>query len=378
MKLLCYRLFPGDKIIKMERFERQIILPELGLEGQQKLQTAKVLVAGAGGLGCPAILYLAAAGVGTIGIADGDRVEASNLNRQVLFGFNNIGSSKALAAAKFISERYPDIQVNVHDQFLTVENIPEILPHYDVVIDGTDNFATRYMLNDASVLFGKPLVYGAIYRFEGQIVLFNAGKGSANYRDLFPQIPDSGEITNCSESGVLGVLPGIIGTLQATEAIKWITGIGEPLINKVLFCNLKNPSFYEIDLFPNEDAQKNRPATLEVFQKTDYSVDCQTVADIGWKEALESSNQKSSVFVDIREPDEIPRWSNSRCLEIPYGELEEKAELFSKETSVFLFCQHGIRSRPAAIELRKKLRRNGIYSVTGGVEHPDSPVKHLI
>ncbi|MCW0482311.1 HesA/MoeB/ThiF family protein [Gaoshiqia sediminis] len=362
----------------MERFERQIILPELGREGQQKLKMAKVLVAGAGGLGCPAILYLAAAGVGTIGIADGDQVEASNLNRQVLFGFNNIGSSKAAAAAKFISERYPDTQVNVYDRFLTVENIPKILPFYDIVIDGTDSFATRYMLNDASVLFGKPLVYGAIYRYEGQIALFNTGKGSANYRDLFPKIPDSGEIANCSEAGVLGVLPGIFGTLQATEAIKWITGIGELLINKVLFCNLKNHSFYEIDLVPSNEAQKNRPATLEVFLKTDYSVNCQTVSDIGWNEALESSNPKSSVFIDIREPDEIPRWSNSQCLEIPYGELEEKAELFSEETSIFLFCQHGIRSRPAAVELRKTLKRNNIYSVTGGVEHPDSPVKQLI
>lgn len=359
----------------MERFERQIILPELGREGQQKLQTAKVLVAGAGGLGCPAILYLAAAGVGTIGIADGDRVEPSNLNRQVLFGFNNIGSSKASAAAKFISERYPDTQVNVYDQFLTVENIPEILTLYDIVIDGTDNFATRYMLNDASVLYGKPLVYGAIYRFEGQIAFFIAGKGNANYRDLYPQIPDSGEIANCSEAGVLGVLPGIIGTLQATEVIKWITGIGELLINKVLFCNLKNHSFYEIDLDSNEDAQKDRPTTLEAFQKTNYSLDCQTVADIEWKEALESSNPKTSVFVDIREPDEMPRWSNSQCFEIPYGELEEKAELFSEETSIFLLCQHGIRSRLAAMELRKKLRRNSIYSVAGGVKHPDSPVK---
>ena len=316
--------------------------------------------------------------MGTIGIADGDCVTTTNLNRQILFGHNDVGSPKASVAARFIADRFPDIQIEAYQEYLTVENIPVILPKYDLVIDGSDNFSTRYMLNDASVLFGKPLVYGAIYRFEGQIALFNAGKESANYRDLYPQIPTPGEITNCSEAGVLGVLPGIIGTLQATEAIKWIAEIGESLINKVLFCNLKDHSFYEIDLVPNEDAQKNRPKTLEVFLKTDYSVDCLTVADIGWKEALVSSNPKSSVFIDIREPDEMPRWSNSQCLEIPYGELEEKAELFSEETSVFLFCQHGIRSRPAAVELRKILRRNSIYSVTGGVEHPDSPVKQLI
>ncbi|MFV0375967.1 MAG: ThiF family adenylyltransferase [Mangrovibacterium sp.] len=362
----------------MERFERQIRLPELGHAGQQKLQTAKVLVAGAGGLGCPAILYLAAAGVGTIGIADGDRVEISNLNRQVLFGFNHIGSPKASAAARFISERYPDIKVNVYDQFLTPGNISEILPQYDILIDSTDNFAARYMLNDAAVLYGKPLVYGAIYRFEGQVALFNAGKGTANYRDLYPQIPASGEIANCSEAGVLGVLPGIVGTLQATETIKWTTGIGESLINKVLVCNLKNYSFYEIDLISDEEAQKKRPVTLDAFQKASYSIDCLVVADVGWKEALERSNPKSSVFVDIREPDEMPRWSNSQCLEIPYGELNEKSELFSEGTSIFLFCQHGIRSKLAAIQLREKLGRNSIYSVSGGVEHPDSPVKQLI
>lgn len=362
----------------MERFERQIILPELGKRGQQELQSAKILVVGAGGLGCPAILYLAAAGVGTIGVADGDCVTTSNLNRQILFGHNDVGSSKAHVAARFIAERFPDIHVETYNQFLTVENIPDILPHYDIIIDGTDNFATRYMLNDASVLFGKPLVYGAIYRFEGQVALFNAGNGNANYRDLYPEIPASGEIANCSEAGVLGVLPGIIGTLQATEAIKWIAGIGRPLINKVLFCNLKDYSFYEIDLVPNKEAQKNRPATLEAFQKTSYSVDCLTDADIGWKEALESSNQKSSVFVDIREPYEMPRWSKSQCLEIPSGQLTEKTELFSDAAPVFLFCQHGIRSRPAAMELRRILKRNNIYSVTGGVEHPDSPVKQLI
>lgn len=364
--------------MEMKRFERQIILPELGREGQQKLRTAKVLIAGAGGLGCPAILYLAAAGVGTIGIADGDRVEASNLNRQVLFGFNDIGSPKASAAVRFIANQYPDIQVNAHDFFLTVENIPEILPHYDVVIDGTDNFATRYMLNDASVLLGKPLIYGAIYRFEGQVALFNAGEGSANYRDLFPQIPASGEIINCSEAGVLGVLPGIIGTLQATEAIKWITGIGKPLVNKVLFCNLRDSSFYEVDLVPDENAQKNRPTTLEAFRHTDYSVECLTDVDVGWRESLERSTQKSCVFVDIREPYELPRWSKFQCLEIPMGQLKGKSDLFSGAASVFLFCQHGIRSRPAAMELRKFLKRNNIFSVTGGVEHPDSPVKQLI
>lgn len=370
-----YLLFQEDKNLDMERFERQIILPELEKKGQQKLQSAKILVVGAGGLGCPAILYLAAAGVGTIGIADGDCVTTSNLNRQILFGQNDVGSPKADVAARFIAERFPDIQIEAYQEYLTVENIPVILPKYDLVIDGSDNFSTRYMVNDAAVLFRKPLVYGAIYKFEGQVALFNTGRESANLRDLYPVMPVGGEIPGCAEAGVLGVLPGIIGTMQAAEAIKWITGIGKPLLNRVLYYNLAEQSVYEIELTTDCMAQEHRPATIEAFLQTDYSADCNSEIDISWDEALKSAGQKTSVFVDIREADEMPRWKSSGCTEIPSGQLAEKAELFSDALSVFLFCQHGIRSRPAALVLRKKLKRNSIYSVTGGLEHPDSPVK---
>ncbi|HET7361891.1 MAG TPA: HesA/MoeB/ThiF family protein, partial [Salinimicrobium sp.] len=203
----------------MSRFERQKILPEFGSEGQQKLSTAKVLVIGAGGLGCPALLYLAAAGVGTIGIADGDSISESNLNRQTLFGHNDIGKAKAETAAGILQEKYPDINFQVIPHFLTSENALEVLENYDLVLDGSDNFGTRYMINDACVLLGIPLIMGAIYQYEGQLSVFNYGENPVSYRDIYPVPPKANEIPNCSETGVLGVLPGIIGNLQAAETI---------------------------------------------------------------------------------------------------------------------------------------------------------------
>lgn len=359
----------------MERFNRQIKLPELGQNGQQKLQSAKVLVAGAGGLGCPAILYLAAAGVGTIGIADGDCISVSNLNRQILFGHRDIGFNKASVAAQFIAERYPDIRVESYDEYLSLDNLPYILPRYDLIIDGSDNFSTRYLLNDAAVVFGKPLVYGAVYKFEGQVAVFNAKNGSATYRDLFPFIPAPGEIPDCSDGGVLGVLPGIIGTMQAAEAIKWITGIGKPLINRVLFFNLKENSLYEIELTPHPDSQKQQASSLDELLQTDYSVTCPSEIEISWKTAIEKAKREDAVFVDIRYPYELPRWKNERCREIPMTELHEKADSIASSNTVFLFCQHGIRSRVAAIELRQRWVKQTVFSIEGGVEHHDSPVK---
>ena len=230
----------------MSRFERQTILPDFGPEGQQKLLEAKVLVLGAGGLGCPALLHLCAAGVGTIGIVDGDALSESNLNRQTLFGHSHIGLPKAQTAAQLLREKYPDISYQVIPHFLSNTNTLDLLSGYDLVLDGTDNFPTRYMINDACSLMNIPLIMGAIYKYEGQVSVFNYGDNPVNYRDLYPEPPQSHEIPNCSETGVLGVLPGLIGTLQATEAIKLITGIGSVLSNKMLFYNLKTSGFYEV------------------------------------------------------------------------------------------------------------------------------------
>ena len=217
----------------MDRFERQVILPGFGPEGQAKLKHASVLVIGAGGLGCPALLYLAAAGVGRICVVDGDVVALSNLNRQVLFGQQDLGKNKAEAAVRYFQEKYNDIQWKAIPEFISVENAQELIIHYDVVVDGSDNFPTRYLVNDACVLLKKPLVFGAIYQYEGQVSVFNQGPGSCNYRDMYPQPPAANEIPNCAETGVLGVVPGIIGSLMALEVIKVLTGLGKPLLSLI-------------------------------------------------------------------------------------------------------------------------------------------------
>jgi adenylyltransferase/sulfurtransferase len=223
--------------MNFERYQRQMLLPELGFAGQQRLLAARVLVIGAGGLGCPVLQYLAAAGVGTIGIIDDDTVSMSNLHRQILYTVADIGRPKAIVAAERLQQMNPDIIIQPFLDRLDIEKALELFPLYDLVVDGSDNFPTRYVVNDICAIVNKPLVYGAISQFEGQVAVFNCpGKTgrSVNYRDLFPHPPAPGEVRSCAEAGVIGVLPGIIGTLQANEVIKLITGIGSPLINQVL------------------------------------------------------------------------------------------------------------------------------------------------
>ena len=258
-----------------KRFERQLILPEIGLIGQQKLAAARVLVVGAGGLGCPALLYLAAAGVGTIGIVDFDVVALANLNRQVLFGVADVNKSKAKTAAKTLSAAYPDLTITAYAEKIRPENADALLAKYDVVLDASDNFATRYLLNDACALLQKPLVYGAVYRYEGQVAVFHASAGqAANYRDLFPEIPAPTQIPTCSEAGVLGVVPGIIGTMQAGEAIKLLAGIGKPLTQHVLTYNFLEQSFFSVRIPPNHTARKAMPNSIEALKILDYEWLC--------------------------------------------------------------------------------------------------------
>jgi len=227
-----------DKEKLYERYQRQIILPDFGQEGQQKLLKAKILVIGAGGLGCPVLQYLAAAGVGTIGIVDDDVVAINNLHRQVLYSADDLGLSKAKRAAQILDQLNPGIRIIPYSERLTAQNALILFDEFDTIIDCTDNFSTRYMINDACVLMNKPLVYGAISRFEGQVAVFNFMRNGSdeavNYRDLFPNPPREDEVLNCAEAGVLGPLAGIIGTMMANETIKLITGIGEPLANQLL------------------------------------------------------------------------------------------------------------------------------------------------
>lgn len=360
----------------MSRFERQHILPGFGREGQEKLSRAKVLVVGAGGLGCPALLHLSAAGMGTIGIADGDSISESNLNRQTLFGQNDIGKLKTETAADILKQKYPDIQFDIISDYLTPVNALEIIESYDLVLDGSDNFETRYMVNDACVLLKKPLIMGAIYQYEGQFAVFNYGKNPINYRDIYPVPPEAHEIPNCSETGVLGVLPGIIGTLQAAEAIKLLSGLGTVLTNKILFYNLKTCSFYEIEVNPNPTSGKNIPKDEEAFRKTDYNVTCGLAENISWQKALDwFRNLESSRLIDIREPNEEPVFNKSGIVQIPMAELAENSQQLESVEHIFLFCKSGQRSMKLAEQLKKTFPEKKIFSIEGGILHPSSPLK---
>ncbi len=359
----------------MNRFARQTILPGFGKEGQEKLASARILVVGAGGLGCPVLLHLAAAGIGTIGIADGDSINESNLNRQTLFGQQHIGMPKAETAAAILKEKYPDITFRVFPEFLNPQNALEVIGDYDLVLDGSDNFGTRYLVNDACVLLEKPLVMGAIYQYEGQVMVFNFGKDPVNYRDLYPDHPQGQQVPNCSETGVLGVLPGIIGTLQATEAIKVLTGIGKVLAGKMLFYNMKDAAFYEIAVQHNPLSRKKIPVSIEAFRSKNYDINCGTPEEISWEKAMDwTRNMDSSLLVDIREPQEEPLIEKEGIIKIPMGNLREEPERLSHYENVLLFCRSGERSGILATELKQRFPEKKIFSVKGGILHPSSPL----
>lgn len=360
----------------MDRFERQDILPGFGKVAQHKLGQAKVLVIGAGGLGCPALLYLAAAGVGTIGIADGDTVTLSNLNRQVLFGEGDLGLNKAETAAHFLKAKYHDIKINCIPEFITTQNISAIFSNYDLIIDGSDNFPTRYLVNDACVLLGKPFVFGAVYQNEGQVAILNGtGSESINYRDIFPDPPTAYEIPNCNETGVLGVLPGIIGTLQAAEAIKFITGYGDTLVDSMLFYNLLNHQSHTMELSKNPDSKMGIPSSMEALKATDYAVVCGDGDSIDWEEAFDLLKKfPGGTLIDVREVDESPKLNGHPYQSVPLDLIEEKHQEWLNSELILLFCQSGIRSLKAVKMLAKHFPGKKIHSISGGIEAPDSPI----
>jgi len=357
-----------------ERYSRQIALKEFGEAGQQKLLQAKVLVAGAGGLGCAALQYLAAAGIGNIGIIDDDTVSLSNLHRQPLYTIKDIGLPKASTAAEKLRQLNPDVRITVYNERLTVANALEIIQEYDIILDGSDNFATRYMINDACVLLNKPLVWGAVSRFEGQVAVFNVGlekKGvPVNYRDLFPQPPADGEVANCAETGVLGILPGIIGTMQAGETIKLVTGIGKPLVNSLLTYNALNNQFFELELVANNDTRNLVPANAAAFRATDYNWLCgitENVFEIDNKQFNELRTKDNVLIIDVREPGELPVADGFKNISIPLGSIEETFE-DSVHDTIILFCQSGKRSLQAAKLLAGKWGNSKkIFSLAGGI-----------
>ncbi len=358
-----------------ERYQRQIILAEFGEEGQQKLAQAKVLVIGAGGLGCPVLQYLAAAGTGILGVVDDDVVALNNLHRQVLYSVTDIGSSKAETATRALGQLNPEIKIIPYHTRLTTENALDLIDEYDIIIDGTDNFSTRYMINDACVLLDKPLVYGAISQFEGQVTVFNYSSQQnperINYRDIFPHPPNEDEVLNCAEAGVLGVLPGIIGTMMANETIKMITGIGELLAGQLFTYNALNNQVYILSLSATEETRLLIPKNKEEFLKTDYVWLCSSShpeLEID-TDALKTilANKKKADIIDVREPGEIPVVTEFKTIKIPMGQLNKQTDLIQSDT-VILFCQSGKRSLQAARILSGIFgNTKKIYSLKGGI-----------
>lgn len=362
----------------MSRYSRQHILPGFGKAAQEKLRQAKILVVGAGGLGCPALLHLAAAGVGHIAIADGDVVSESNLNRQTLFGHKDLGKPKAETAARHLRDKYPDLHFELFPEFLTNQNALDIIEEFDLVLDGSDNFGTRYMVNDACVLLGKPLVMGAIYQYEGQVSVFNFGEGAVQYRDLYPDPPGQGEIPNCSETGVIGVVPGIIGTLQAGEAIKVLTGVGKPLSGRLLLYDFRSAEFQEMALAKNPAAGNALPTSREEFENRDYSISCGLAESISWDKALDWLEKlESTALIDIRETGEKSEIKSLEAQWLPMSELRKNTDPVKPVENLLLFCQSGERSLLLAQELKRQFPEKKIFSVEGGILHPSSPLnKH--
>jgi molybdopterin/thiamine biosynthesis adenylyltransferase/rhodanese-related sulfurtransferase len=341
---------------ELKRYSRQMILPEIGLEGQQKLKKAKILVVGAGGLGCPVLQYIVAAGVGTIGIIDNDVVDFSNLHRQILYNVDDIGQPKATVVKQKLQLLNPHIAITAYAERLTKNNIETIFEPYDLIIDGSDNFATRYLVNDYCVSLNKTLVFGSILKFEGQVSVFNHLNGP-NYRDVFPE-PPADELNNCSEIGVLGVLPGIIGTYMANEAIKVIIGMGQILSGRLMMIDaLSN----QVNLF--NIAKTNQPAP-KALQPQIVSIDDSEITQELLNEWLQTEQDKIQL-VDIRDKAEH-RDFNIGGINIPFYQLQSRLAEIPGNKKLILYCQAGLRSK-TAVKLLKSLYKGEVFSLKGGV-----------
>jgi molybdopterin/thiamine biosynthesis adenylyltransferase/rhodanese-related sulfurtransferase len=357
------------------RYSRHLILPDVGVEGQRKLKAAKVLLIGAGGLGSPLALYLSAAGVGTIGIVDFDVVDVTNLQRQVLHGTDDVGTPKLTSAKKRIAQVNPHVQVNAYEVPLTSENALEIIKDYDIVIDGTDNFPTRYLVNDACVLLGKPNVYGSIYRFEGQASVF-ATKDGPCYRCLYPEPPPPGLVPSCAEGGVLGVLPGLVGTIQATEGIKLILGIGESLSGRLLLIDALGAHFRTVKL--RKDPNCPACGTRTLTKLIDYEQFCGSphvggdpkvsfnVPEITPIEAAAKLKKNEIEIVDVREPHELQIAKYPKVTAIPLGELGDHLATLPRDKDLVLACRTGVRSAKAVQQLQAA-GFTRVWNLVGGI-----------
>ncbi|WP_299551234.1 molybdopterin-synthase adenylyltransferase MoeB [Seonamhaeicola sp.] len=343
------------------RYNRHIILSEIGPEGQDKLSKARVLVVGAGGLGCPVLQYLTAAGIGTIGIIDFDTVELSNLQRQVLFGDSSLGANKATAAKKRLEDLNGDIKINAYPEALTYQNALELFNQYDIIVDGSDNFETRYLVNDACIITNKPLVFGAIYKFEGQVSVFNYQNGPS-YRCLFPNPPQKDAVPNCSEIGVLGVLPGIIGSMQANEVIKLILGIGTVLSGKLLCYNSLTNQTSTLKINRNDTVINEVLNTQANFKGRVLNINCETDELVSIQKII---NKEHIQIIDVREIHEQPKVDELPVASMPLSSLQNNLALLNNNKEKYFFCQSGVRSKKA-VDFLKEEGITNCYSIQEG------------
>lgn len=375
---------------EIRRYSRHLLMPEVGLQGQRKLKAASVLVVGTGGLGSPVSLYLAAAGVGRIGLVDYDVVDFTNLQRQIVHGTSSLGREKVVSARDRLLDLNPSIQVDVYNEPFTADSALRIAAPYDLIIDGTDNFPTRYLINDVCVLSGKPNVYGSIFRFEGQLSVFWATHGPC-YRCLFPEPPPPGLVPSCAEGGVFGVLPGTIGTLQATEALKLILGIGDPLIGKLLLYDALATSFETVQLKKHPRCRICSESP-EITELIDYEAFCGAPgherAEARLPEAWEIEPQELAGrlqrneplrLIDVREPHELEISRIDRAELIPLGELASRLHELDSAQDIVLFCKSGTRSA-RALELLAGAGFRKVKHLRGGINawaeqiDPEQPI----
>lgn len=369
---------------EVERYSRHLIMPEVGMVGQKKLKAASILLIGAGGLGSPLALYLTAAGIGRIGLVDYDVVDYTNLQRQIIHGTKDVGRPKLESAKASMLAINPFVQVDTYEVALTSANALEILAPYDVIIDGTDNFPTRYLTNDACVLLGKPNVYGSIFRFEGQLSIFDAAQGPC-YRCLFPEPPPPGAVPSCAEGGVLGILPGTIGALQATEAIKLILGIGDSMIGRLLLYDALNMEFTEVKLRknPNCPVCGENPTVTELIDYEQFcgapahdrspyaaqEVDLHEVRQMTPVQLKERLDGGDDLFLlDVRQPHEwdISNMQSVGAKLIPQNELMEHLDEFDQEQEIVVQCRSGVRSANV-IMIMQQLGFKNLWNLEGGI-----------
>ena len=369
-------ILPGLTRDEILRYSRHLLIPEVGLEGQRKLKGSSALIIGTGGLGSPVALYLAAAGIGRIGLVDYDVVDSSNLQRQVIHGMSMVGKLKVESAKVKLLDLNPDIEVETYNEPYTSENALRIARDYDILLDGTDNFPTRYLTNDVAVFLGKPNVYASIYRFDGQVSVFYAKEGPC-YRCLFPEPPPPGLVPSCAEGGVLGVLPGTIGTIQATEAVKVLLGIGEPMIGRLLLYNALDMSFDFVKLKKNPNCRVCGP-NADIKELIDYEEFCgvpshdhdEGSAGAGWDisapELATRLKQNHLKLLDVREPHELEISALPNAVNIPLGTLASRLSELDSAEEMVVFCKAGTRST-RALELLVSAGFKKVKNLKGGI-----------